>query len=111
MRGGSLPNPRTISHSLHRERAPTDASPFTTAFMQFGQFIDHDMTAFPLPTGDWDLFSAKICCLFIVSIIISILIIIITIIIIIFTIITSINATIINVVVVIVINGNNSRIP
>lgn len=41
--GGPLPSPRTVSALIHRHRNIT-ANQFTTMVMQWGQFIDHDIT-------------------------------------------------------------------
>ena len=41
--GGQLPNPRLISSSIHRQ-SPADTQQFTMLVMQWGQFIDHDIT-------------------------------------------------------------------
>ena len=38
-----LPSPRLISSLVHRN-IPTPPSQFTTMLMQFGQFLDHDLT-------------------------------------------------------------------
>ena len=49
-RGQPLPNPRQISLALHRGEAPPDQG-HTLALMQWGQFIDHDISATPMHRG------------------------------------------------------------
>ncbi len=44
-----LPNPRQISALVHGERStPSDSKRYTIALMQFGQFLDHDITLTPM---------------------------------------------------------------
>lgn len=42
--GGSLPSPRLISTRVHRDRNE-EMPTLTLMFMQWGQFLDHDITA------------------------------------------------------------------
>ena len=56
--GGDLPNPRTISNTVHA--APEIEKPATTLkskkntlhIMQMGQFLDHDMIHTPVQTSE-----------------------------------------------------------
>ena len=43
---GPLPNPRLISTTIHRDESH-DTQQFTMMVMQWGQFIDHDLTSTP----------------------------------------------------------------
>jgi hypothetical protein len=43
VQGGALPTARTVSALVHRHRNIT-TSQFTTMVMQWGQFLDHDLT-------------------------------------------------------------------
>lgn len=56
---GPLPNPRLISTMIHRDESH-DTTQFTMMVMQWGQFIDHDLTSTPTTRG----FRASIpkCC-------------------------------------------------
>ena len=42
-----LPSARTISNFLHRNTAPPTDPRFTLMLMQFGQFVDHDLSFTP----------------------------------------------------------------
>ena len=42
-----LPSSRTISNFLHRNTAPPTDPRFTLMLMQFGQFVDHDLSFTP----------------------------------------------------------------
>ena len=53
--GGQLPNPRLISSSIHRQ-SPADTQQFTMLVMQWGQFIDHDITGLFLRKEQNDFF-------------------------------------------------------
>ena len=44
---GPLPNPRVVSRLIHRDNAK-DTHQFTMMVMQWGQFIDHDVTSTPV---------------------------------------------------------------
>ena len=50
-RGGlsssTLPSPRKISSVVHRGEEPVGDSTVTVMLMQFGQFLDHDITLTP----------------------------------------------------------------
>ncbi|XP_070193543.1 salivary peroxidase/catechol oxidase-like [Littorina saxatilis] len=46
--GVPLPSARAVSRAVHRPKA--SKSEFTLLLMQVGQFLDHDMTAIPVPT-------------------------------------------------------------
>ena len=50
-RGGlsssTLPSPRKISSIVHRRKEPPGDSTVTVMLMQFGQFLDHDITLTP----------------------------------------------------------------
>ena len=50
-RGGlsssTLPSPRKISSVVHRREEPVGDSTVTVMLMQFGQFLDHDITLTP----------------------------------------------------------------
>ena len=50
-RGGlsfsTLPSPRKISSVMHRREEPVGDSTVTVMLMQFGQFLDHDITLTP----------------------------------------------------------------
>jgi len=48
--GNPLPSPRSISSMVHRESSE-DTPPFTMLVMQWGQFIDHDLTSTPQSRG------------------------------------------------------------
>ena len=48
--GGQLPSPRLISSSIHRQ-SQADTQQFTMLVMQWGQFIDHDITSTPQSRG------------------------------------------------------------
>lgn len=48
--GKALPNPRLISASIHRE-STADTQQFTMLVMQWGQFLDHDITFTPQSRG------------------------------------------------------------
>lgn len=48
--GKPLPNPRLISASIHRE-STADTQQFTMLVMQWGQFLDHDVTFTPQSRG------------------------------------------------------------
>jgi len=47
---GPLPNPRLISTMIHRDESH-DTQQFTMMVMQWGQFIDHDLTSTPTTRG------------------------------------------------------------
>ncbi|GFO23296.1 chorion peroxidase-like [Plakobranchus ocellatus] len=47
--GTLLPSARAVSRSIHTDRRRTDSH--TLWVMQLGQFIDHDITSAPVPTG------------------------------------------------------------
>ena len=44
---GPLPNPRVISRLIHRENG-RNTNQFTMMVMQWGQFLDHDVTSTPV---------------------------------------------------------------
>ena len=44
-----LPSARVVSRKVHPDK--TDTTQFTILVMQWGQFIDHEMTSTPLPIG------------------------------------------------------------
>ncbi|KAL8612496.1 hypothetical protein ACOMHN_053750 [Nucella lapillus] len=46
--GATLPSPRTVSRSVHTDENLNQG--LTVLFMQFGQFIDHDLGLTPMPT-------------------------------------------------------------
>ena len=50
-RGGrdpsSLPSPRDVCTAVHRVQETDPKSPVSLMVMQFGQFLDHDMTLTP----------------------------------------------------------------
>ena len=48
--GSKLPSPRTISTAIHDD-VPHPHSRYTLMVMQFGQFLDHDITFTPLNKG------------------------------------------------------------
>ncbi|XP_046580898.1 peroxidasin-like [Haliotis rubra] len=50
--GSPLPNPRLVSHTLHAsdENVP-DSPSMSHIVMQWGQFVDHDITSTPIHTG------------------------------------------------------------
>ena len=47
---GPLPNPRLISTMVHKDESH-DTDQFTMMVMQWGQFIDHDLTSTPQTRG------------------------------------------------------------
>ncbi|XP_023335820.1 chorion peroxidase [Eurytemora carolleeae] len=47
---GPLPNPRIISSMIHRD-VSKDTNQFTMMVMQWGQFLDHDITSTPVTRG------------------------------------------------------------
>ena len=48
--GNPLPSPRAISTMVHRESSD-DTPPFTMMVMQWGQYLDHDLTSTPQTRG------------------------------------------------------------
>ena len=46
MSNGPLPNPRLISTMVHKDESH-DTEQFTMFVMQWGQFVDHDLTSTP----------------------------------------------------------------
>jgi hypothetical protein len=48
--GKPLPSPRAISAMVHRESSD-DTPPFTMMVMQWGQYLDHDLTSTPQSRG------------------------------------------------------------
>ena len=48
--GGELPNPRKISTTVHQE-SKDETLQFTMMVMQWGQFLDHDLTSTPQARG------------------------------------------------------------
>lgn len=61
VRGSRIPNPRTVSQDIHTNEAAPDPK-YTLMLMQWGQFIDHDMTHTPMVRGhDNSLLDCKSC--------------------------------------------------
>jgi len=56
---GPLPNPRLVSTTVHKNEGH-DAAQFTMMVMQWGQFVDHDLTNTPTTRGFGD--STPSCC-------------------------------------------------
>ena len=42
-----LPNPRVVSSTVHRVRETKNKPPISVMVMQFGQFVDHDISLTP----------------------------------------------------------------
>ena len=47
MNPSKLPNPRVVSSAIHRVQETEPKPPISLMVMQFGQFLDHDMTLTP----------------------------------------------------------------
>ena len=47
MHPSNIPNPRAISSAVHRVQGTKPLQPVSVMLMQFGQFLDHDLTLTP----------------------------------------------------------------
>ena len=47
MHPSNIPNPRAVSSGVHRVQGNKKLPPISVMLMQFGQFLDHDMTLTP----------------------------------------------------------------
>ena len=47
MNPSTLPSPRAVSAAVHRGKKATMNQPISMLVMQFGQFLDHDITLTP----------------------------------------------------------------
>ena len=60
-RGSRIPNPRTVSQDIHTNEPAPDPK-YTLMLMQWGQFIDHDITHTPMVRGhDNSILECKSC--------------------------------------------------
>ena len=47
----NLPNPRNVSRAVHRPQKESKSTKASLMLMQFGQFLDHDISLTPNPSG------------------------------------------------------------